>query len=542
MRIRALTLIAVVACVPILRAQDKARTPTLVLRVQGLDNLVADVHYLAAQAGRGEEARQFERLLKSMTGDKGIEGLDTKRPMALYAFASGQIIDSKAVLMLPVADQKDFLATLKRLGINTDKEKDGIYETQPEGLPIPAHFRFAHGYIYATIGNPDAIRDKVLLRPAVVIPPGDRDVISVTLDLSNFPTELRDLALGQLELRGANLKEKQEGESKAQHAFHTALLDDAVGFLRSVLTDGGQMTFRFAVNRQVGDVSVSVSLAGRPGSPLANRLANLGKTSSVAAGVVNTRSAMSSRVTLELPEEVRKKLTPVVDEGIGSILEQTKQDEIKGLIKPLLDAAAPTLKQGRLDVALDFRGPSEKKLYTIVGGGGLKGGQAIEKAVKESLEKLPGNAAAREKISLNVAKVGEINIHRLNIEKDLKEDARQSLGENPLYFALRDDALFFALGEGGLPALKDALGGKAKAGPVMRLEMSLLQMAALMGIQQKAAPSAAKEAFGQGKGSDRVEISLEGGRELRLRLGMSGAVLKFFNLLDKAEKEEKKDQ
>jgi hypothetical protein len=542
MRVRALTLLALIACVPVIPAQEKVKNPTLILRVQGLDNLVADAHFLAAQVGRGEEAKQFERLLKSMTGDKGIEGLDTKRPMALYVFAGGQVIDSKIVVMLPVANQKDFLATLKRLGIKTDNEKDGIYEAQPEGSPIPVHFRFAHGYIYGTLGDPDAIRDKVMLRPAVVVPAGDRDVVSLSLDLSNFPKELRDLALGQLELRLADLKEKKEGDTQAQHSFHSALLDDAVGFLKSVLTDNGQVTFRFRVDRQAGNVAVSVSLTGKPGSPLAKRLANLGKTTSVAAGVVGSGSAMTSRLTLELPEDLRKKLTPVVDEGVRKFLNDIPQQEIKGIFAPLLDAAAPTLKQGRLDVAMDFRGPTQKKQYTIVGAAGVKGGLALEKAVKEAVEKFPGNAAAREKISLDVARVGDINIHRLNVEKDLNDDAKQSLGENPIYIALRDDALFFALGEEGLPALKDTLGSKAKTGPVLRLEMSLLRMAALMSIQQQAAPKAAKEAFGQGKGSDKVEILLEGGDELRLRLGMSGAVLKFFHLLDKAEKEEKKDQ
>ena len=45
------------------------------------------------------------------------------------------------------------------------------------------------------------------------------------------------------------------------------------------------------------------------------------------------------------------------------------------------------------------------------------------------------------------------------------------------------------------------------------------------------------EAF-KAQGSDKLLLSLEGGSELRFKLGMKGAVLRFFSLLDAAEKEQ----
>ena len=89
MLLRSLPLLALFVFVPALSAADKPKAPTLTLRLPALDDLIADLRYLAEQAGRGEEAKQFEKLVKSLSGEKGIEGLDPKKPLALDPDAGG---------------------------------------------------------------------------------------------------------------------------------------------------------------------------------------------------------------------------------------------------------------------------------------------------------------------------------------------------------------------------------------------------------------------------------------------------------------------
>jgi hypothetical protein len=535
MRLCTLPLLAFLVFVPALPAAgDKEKTPTLTLRLAALDDIVADLRYLADQAGRGEESKQFEKLLKSMTGEKGLEGLDPKKPMALYAFLGAQGIDSQGVLMLPIADQKVFLDTLARLNIKPNEDK-GLYEVQPQGSPFPVYFRFANGYVYGTLRDKEAVADKNLLKPAAVLPAGEKDTAALSLDLSAFPKDLRDVVIGQLELRLADMKEKKAGETKAQHAFRSAALDDSVGFVKTLLTDSSKFTVRFTIDRQASDVSVSVGLSGKRGSDLAKMLSGLGQVKSTVAGIVAGDSAFASRFTYELPDNLRKSLAPVIDEALTKLLDAHKNEGEKELLKPLLDAMAPSLKQAKIDLAMDFRGPSDKKVYTVVTAAALKEGAGIEKALKSIAAKLP--AEAKEKFSLDVAKAGETNIHRLNVEKDLPKETKESLGENPIFFAIRDDGLFVTMGEGGLEAIKEALGVKAKTSPVMSIELSVKRLASVMAAQQKHAPKAAEEAFA--KGGDKVFIRLEGGDEFRVRFGMKGAVLRFFALLQKAEQDDK---
>src|SRR5215471_11780928 len=114
MRMRCVAVVALLALAVPVRAADDKKTPTLIVRVQSLDNLISDARYLATLAGREEEAKQAEGFLKQFTGEKGIEGIDTKRPMGAYAFLGENVIDSEVVL-LPVADEQAILGLLKRL-------------------------------------------------------------------------------------------------------------------------------------------------------------------------------------------------------------------------------------------------------------------------------------------------------------------------------------------------------------------------------------------------------------------------------------------
>src|SRR5438034_910352 len=88
MRLSALLSLIVLA-VP-LRAAEKPgersseKLPTLVVRINSIDNLVSDLRFLAEAAGKGEEGKQLEGLLKTFSGEKGLQGIDTTKPIGLY--------------------------------------------------------------------------------------------------------------------------------------------------------------------------------------------------------------------------------------------------------------------------------------------------------------------------------------------------------------------------------------------------------------------------------------------------------------------------
>src|SRR5262249_29319110 len=110
------------------------------------------------------------------------------------------------------------------------------------------------------------------------------------------------------------------------------------------------------------------------------------------------------------------------------------------------------------------------------------------------------------------------------IASGFDEKARKVFGDQPLYVAFRQDAVFVALGEDGLAAMKEAVTAAAKAGPALRFDIALgrLMLASANDAQSKAA----QKLLEQGEQA-RIRVSLEGGEVLRVRLSMDFAVLQL---------------
>src|SRR5262249_59104821 len=115
--------------------------PAVIVRFSSLDRLTADARYLAKLADREELFRQVEALLKARTGEKGLEGLDPKKPIGFYAQVGPNGIDSTGALLVPVVDEKALLGQLENLDLKAQKDKDGVYSVTLEQLPFPVLFR-----------------------------------------------------------------------------------------------------------------------------------------------------------------------------------------------------------------------------------------------------------------------------------------------------------------------------------------------------------------------------------------------------------------
>ena len=201
----------------------------------------------------------------------------------------------------------------------------------------------------------------------------------------------------------------------------------------------------------------------------------------------------------------------------------------------------PTVKASEYQVVAAVIGPKADR-YTIVAGLKLKDGEAKlgehvvhEVSSRTTLNDIP--PALRDKISLDVAKVGDAAIHKFELPKDPKSDKLldQIVGANQIYIAFRDDALFVALGRDGLATLKTVLArNDSTASQPLLFDFDVARMAKLMAqtVEQK---ELAAKLFANGE-NGRVRLSLEGGPTLSARLQMRLNVLEFLVKL-KSDKE-----
>ncbi len=466
-------------CPPARSAEGQAN-PTVVIRLASLDRLIDDVLYLAEMANKEEEAKQLHAFLKSATGgEEGIAGIDMKRPIALYARLAPKLETSSYALMVPISDEKAFLALLAQFGQQGDKGKDGIWKVELPRGPAQVYYRFANKHVYVTVAqNSENLLDSRLLAPEAAFPAGDSSTASATVRFAQVPEPLRALVRGEVGRRlGTYKQEKLPNETEFQAKLRAGIIDEAAAQLKSLLNEGQDLRLLLNVNRKQNELSLSLDLTGKPGSALARTFADLGKQTSVGASLLSADSAASGQLHVALPEKLRRVLAPTLDEGYQAVLGRIDNPTLKDVVEILLKGIDPTLKQAEVDAALDLRGPGKNGKYTAILGVKVKDGAGLETALKNAVKEVP--EGARRALTLDAAKAGGINVHKIVPERT-DEGFQAAFGDSPIWFAVRDNALVIAAGNEALASLKEVLAAKPKEGKIVRLETSLLRVAPLL--------------------------------------------------------------
>ena len=526
-------------------AEDK---PALVVAFKSLDGLISDAKYLAELAGKEEEAKQTEKMLKGLLGDpKGLEGIDPKKPIGLYVrINEDDPTKSEGVVLVPVVDEDALITLLKKqdkLKVGA-KDADGVYPVAVEGLDkVPFYFKFANKYAYITGLTKTALAKDRLIAPNKVLAGKTTSLAAIILHVDAIPQTYKDMAVTTVtESLAAEKKKTQPDETPAQKAARLAMIDQMADLVKSVVEDGGDLTASIDVDQSAGELSASASFSGKSGSKLSGTIADLGNRKSVGASLIGADSAANAIFNVALPEALRKAFSDAVDDavkkGLADAAGQGQREAAEAVVKALL----PTVKAGELDGGFDLRGPNSKGLYTLLMGLKVANGGEIEKVFRDAVKSAPEKD--QKSIKLDVAKSGGVSIHQIIPDaKQADENSKRLFGDNPeVYFAFRDDALLVAGGQDGLAAIKEAVAAKPKTGATMQMEASMSRFAPLMSKENPAATEVAKKVFKDGK-KDKVRLALEGGKALTIKVSMDAPVVTFsVQMAEAQQKAPTKDQ
>ncbi|MFQ3592942.1 MAG: hypothetical protein SNJ82_07095 [Gemmataceae bacterium] len=529
-----LALIALVLSVSLAPAAE----PSVILRASSLDGLIGDLRHLFKQAGREDEGKEFEKAMLARTGPKGLEGVDTKKPLGLSAQLTAKVDQSPIFVMLPIADEVAFVKFVTSVGNEPKKQADGSYRVTIEGIPFinQVMFRFAHGYVYAMLKLTEGTKlpaEADLPRPELALGKADASV-SLLVNLAAIPTPLRKLAISMIGLQMSDWKsDASTGRGEEADPLRDALVEDATAWMKALLEEGERLAFHIHVAPKTEQLRLELTASAREGTELANQLAQLGKLRSPAVSVLAREAALTGAMRLVFPPFTNKTLLALIDKNVNDLLDLLQAHE-RETAEPLAKGALPTLKAGGLDLAAQMRGPDKNGRYSVIVAVGVQEGKKLELGLKQTYRKL--TARSQRGFKLEADKLGEIAIHQAEQER-LDATTRELIGAGPVYFALRDDVLILAGGADALKMLKDALATKPAPAVPLCLEMHLRALApalAKVDPEMTSAPRAAKQAFGSGDDGVRLEARTQSSNALSLKLTLPTATLTFANALDKA--------
>jgi hypothetical protein len=292
-----------------------------------------------------------------------------------------------------------------------------------------------------------------------------------------------------------------------------------------LLTDGREVSVRVNFDRKSGELSFDFGSHGRPGSPLANTIAALPPTRSLFARLIQPDAAANGLICSRLSDEQRDTLVKAIDgkadAAVGMVVSTLElAGDVVEPVKALLKSLLPTMRDGLIDVGASVRGPAKDK-YGVVGGLRLKNGRAVETALIALLKTMPEEE--QKKLKFDAFKSADVSVHQYKFVEDAEDDAATIFGDQPLYFAFRDDALVLALGVDGRQLLEDTLrNAKEEAAPAATFEFSVKRVSKLLESIDEDAPGWLEKTVGDG--IDRVRLfhaAIEGGSRLLARFAFN---------------------
>ena len=518
----------------VLQAQE-AKPPAMLLRVATVDQLLDQIEYLARLAGKEEEAKQMVGFFKAARGEKGIDGIDTKRPIAVYASAP-EGLSIPIYLMVPIADEKtfteDFLA--KRLRIEIKKEGDGIRSFELPGLPVKLYLRFANDYVYLTGLDPSYLAEKKL--PSVKSIVAEKNsVMDLSLRLDVIPEQIKKFILGQSEVYLAPEKKKEvPNETKLKRELRIQAIDTVVYALRSFLMETKEIAVKLAIDPKSEELSLEWSLTPVEGTKLAKDLAALKEPKNTFGGLGTKEAVFRSTMFLSLPSSLRKAMNAVIDESIEEAMKMIPEEFAKPA-RGLFEAMGPTLKGGEWDFGVAVLGPDKEGHLSFLFGNRLYQGNDLEAAFKTFHKALPD--ALTSFLELDVGTVGKTGIHKLDTTNFINVDVEKILDKKAsIWLAIGEDRQLIFLGPDGKEHLKESLEIPARPAKILDLSVSVSRLAPYSNLEKSEAIKAvAQTIFGKDSKSDTVTMTLEGGSSLKWRLQVPGKVVKFIGAMQGVE-------
>lgn len=502
--------------------QAEPLKPAVEVRLLGATDLAPVIEYGGGLLGQGENAKQFGELIKALAeNEKGLEGLDLKRPLGFYAVLAEKVEESTVVLMVPVADEESVVGLMSgKLSLDPKKdEKTGVYSVDVPNFPATVYFRFHDKYLYATLRSADGVAKDKLIAPKTFFADKTVGVLTAAVHFDRIPADLRKGVYGQLELQ---LKEgADKAADPASKRINEFLIDAGVDAVKTLLTEGETLTAAIDVEPKTDDIKLTLNVTPKSGSTLGKTLASFADRDSVAAAVAAVKTpVLAAGLNFALPPETKKKFAALAEGLAKDAVDSAKGDD-QLATKMITDALLPTLTAGDFQLGVVVSDAGKGKVGLTAAVKTVKG-QEIEKTAKTFAQFLPKDQA---EFTADADRAGDGNIHKLKFAKP----EGVPFGSDTLWLLTADDLLAVHTDPkaDGLKAIGTAKPAKA---PMLNLELSWVRFTRLTNsADADAIKNVVNSVFEGDKtdGLDTMTVTGTGGKQLTLNFTLKGKAFAF---------------
>lgn len=501
--------------------------PTIALQVRAVEDLLTTFKTVTKNFLPDALYKEFERDALSKLDLSVLKGIDTKKAAGLYAtigdgILAGDLSKSSIVAIVPVTDEKDFVALFSKIDLMPEK-RDDVYIIPIPNAPIAASMRFLKGYAYIGIAG-ERLDPKLLLDPREVISDKETAAAVLRIRIDRIPEDLKKHALEFVS--GIADQAKDQALPAEVKPVVSELITTGIRWLKMGVLDGKELVLRLDLDPKSGAFIQEYTLEGKSSSALAKSFAAMKPTKNDFAHIIGSDSAAHAVVQTPLfIEDLRSILVSLIDLGAAESVKNVPADqpkESKELMVEMFAALKRTVKDGNLDLAASLRGPDKNEQYTAVGAVSVKDSAPLEKAIKAFLKTTPEKKEVAERVKVDSYKIGAVNVHEILVVDDMPPNAQKIFSKSNVHVAFAPDALYVTFGANAKGVMEEVVAAKItpKPMPLVHAEISGKRLMPL--IKNTGAPTdgPAGQFFDKFAKLDRLPIltvKVDGGDKLVVR-------------------------
>lgn len=377
-------LLSVALFCPAQQAAAQEAKPLVTLSFSGYDALMADIDYIGKLGGNAELAKGLENILTATTQGKGLEGLDKARPLGLVVLPKPDATtpEARVFAFLPVSDLNKLLSALEAFQVETSDGPNGSKQLAIPNGPPGLFIKQIGNWAYLT--NDPSDFDAAPADPVALLGGSEKKYdVALRLLAKNLPDEMRTALIQQVEMLF------QFVTMQAPNEVSAAQFKQAVEQIKRLINETDTVTLGFVINDKAGKTYLDVEFTAKPGTELAQQMAQIKKAPSAYAGFYVPEATLTANWVRKLaPTDITQTTTQIkaLHKEFTQALEnqdltEDQAQKAKKLIGDLVDVIVKTLEGGKMDGGLAVW--LDANTAAMVAGGVVVDGQKLEATLKE---------------------------------------------------------------------------------------------------------------------------------------------------------------
>jgi hypothetical protein len=463
-------------------SREGGETPFITVAYPNLEHFYSDLNLMFNLVG---EQKRYQTLKGTL--DEFVVGVDPASPGGVHLYATPDGLQT--VISLPIkheADFNKFVENLYDLDVKTYPPPKSVRARQ---LPKSVRDRTKTQKLEADERIIYGLQDGYLKHVPGMVLMGDSlerlRAVKGGLHADQVKTSLSVLINGQAaspELRRQAFKKtrekwvadlkKWEKETDAEFSHRRAITEEVLTDLADSLAETSHSRADLTISHEKKNSHLAVEMKADEGSSLAGRIERIGKTPDEFAGVSREGCVASLSINSPLDQRGQESMRSIARHGRASAKERIQENASSDS-----KAAFHDFNDLICDITEDVAGLPEfnacRRVWSDKSGNTLTTVGAVKVAdtsrVIEFLQKLKSHAREGETVRLKVASEGSVAIHHVANPRWQKDYPELFDDEGSVYIGTGEKAVWYALGQGSLDRLKEAISQAsqkgAKAGP-----------------------------------------------------------------------------